>query len=154
MYIGGGLELALVCDLRIAGTKSLLGLTETGLAIIPGAGGTQRLSRLIGVAKAKELIFTASRLNSVDAQTIGVVNYSVPVGETVQKAEEIAQQIVSKGPIAIRMAKLAIDQGIQVDMQQGLEIEKICYKELIDTTDRIEGLNSFVEKRSPVYKGE
>ena len=150
---GGGLELALACDMRVAGSDAQLGLTETALAIIPGAGGSQRLPRLIGVAKAKELIFTATRLSSQEALALGLINHSVPSGQAATKAEAIAASIVDKGPIAIRMAKEAIDSGASLEISRGLQVEKACYDELVMTLDRKEGLNAFVEKRKPKYKG-
>lgn len=152
--LGGGLEMALACDFRIAGTKSILGAPETGLAIIPGAGGTQRLPRLIGASKAKELTFTARRINSTDAESIGLVDYSVPEGTSFDKALELGQEILPQGPIAIRMAKEAIMNGMETDITTGMAIERACYAQIIPTKDRIEGLQAFREKRKPVYKGE
>ncbi|CAM9176410.1 unnamed protein product [Ectocarpus fasciculatus] len=152
--LGGGLELAMCCDIRVAGEKALVGLPETALAIIPGAGGTQRLPRLIGAAKAKELIFTGRRLNGREAESIGVVNECVAAGSAEARALEIAAEICKNGPIATRMAKAAIDGGLQVDLATGLEMEKACYGEVIFTEDRNEGLLAFSEKRTPVYKGE
>lgn len=151
--LGGGLELALACDMRIAGSDATLGLTETALAIIPGAGGSQRLPRLIGVSKAKELIFTAARLSASEAKEWGIVNHVVDSGKALDKADEIANKIIDKGPIGIRMAKKAIDFGFEVDLKTGLEIEKICYGELVYTEDRKEGLKAFTEKRKPNYVG-
>lgn len=151
--LGGGLELALACDIRIAGENALLGLPETALAIIPGAGGTQRLPRLVGLAKAKELIFTSARLNAKEALSIGLVNHCVPSGEAFAKALEIAAKIAVNGPIALRMAKKAIDQGIEEGMENALLEEGRCYGQLVHSNDRKEGLNAFVEKRKPVYKG-
>jgi len=152
--LGGGLELALACDLRVASSDSKLGLPETGLAIIPGAGGTQRLPRLIGAAKAKELIFTGEVLAAIKAQSLGVVQHVTDAGKSYDKALEIARQILPKGPIAIRMAKAAIDQGSGVDLTTGLFIEQACYAQVIPTKDRLEGLQAFKEKRPPKYKGE
>ncbi|PKI39755.1 hypothetical protein CRG98_039800 [Punica granatum] len=152
--LGGGLELALSCDLRICGEDAILGLPETGLAIIPGAGGTQRLPRLVGKAVAKELIFTGQRISGRDAKSIGLVNHCVPAGEARVKALEIAREIIEKGPLAIQMAKRAINMGIEVDMTLGLELEEECYERLLDTKDRLEGLAAFAEKRKPRYKGE
>lgn len=152
--LGGGLELSLACDMRIAGSDALLGLTETALAIIPGAGGTQRLPRLLGVGKAKELIFTAKRLSAAEAASIGLVNECVPAGTAAARAQEIADNIAEKGPIALRMAKRAINEGIQVPIAQAMEIEKQCYSVVCATSDRREGLKAFGEKRKPVYKGE
>ncbi|OBZ82211.1 Methylglutaconyl-CoA hydratase, mitochondrial [Choanephora cucurbitarum] len=149
---GGGLEMALSCDLRVAGPDAKMGLTETKLAIIPGAGGTQRLPRLIGIPKAKELIFTGQIMNSVTAKEYGVVNH-VSQDSAFEKAMEIAQSILPQGPIAIRMAKMAIDRGAHLDMDSGLEVEQSYYAQVIPTEDRLEGLKAFKEKRKPVYKG-
>lgn len=150
---GGGLELALACDMRIAITSTKLGLTETSLAIIPGAGGTQRLSRLIGLGQAKRLIFTGKPISSKEALSIGLVE-QLADKDLVNEAIEIAKQIAKNGPIALKQAKTAIDKGIQTDIETGLTIEHLCYKETIPTKDRIEGLNAFKEKRKPEYKGQ
>ncbi|EEF30028.1 probable enoyl-CoA hydratase 2, mitochondrial isoform X2 [Ricinus communis] len=152
--LGGGLEMALSCDLRICGEDAVLGLPETGLAIIPGAGGTQRLPRLVGKSVAKELIFTGRKIGGREAMSMGLVNYSVPAGEARLKALEVAREINQKGPIAIRMAKKAINEGLKVDMASALELEEECYEQLMDTKDRLEGLASFAERRKPRYRGE
>jgi len=152
--LGGGLELALACDMRVAGAASKLGLPETGLAIIPGAGGTQRLPRVVGLPKAKELVFTASILNSTDAQSIGLVNYAVDQGAALDKALELSALIVPRGPIAVRLAKLAMSRGMDVDRASGFAFEEACYAQVIPTEDRLEGLAAFAEKRKPVYKGK
>ncbi|MBB5322991.1 enoyl-CoA hydratase/carnithine racemase [Anoxybacillus tepidamans] len=151
---GGGLELALACDIRIAADHALLGLTETSLAIIPGAGGTQRLPRLVGKGKAKELIFTAKRIPATEALQIGLVEDVVPREQLLAKASELAQKIAENGPIAVAQAKLAINRGLEVDLYTGLKIEQMAYEITIPTKDRLEGLQSFKEKRKPVYKGE
>eukprot|EP01034_Spumella_vulgaris_P026252 gene26252-32798_t len=152
--LGGGLELALACDLRVAGEKALLGLPETSLAIIPGAGGTQRLSRVVGLAKAKELVFTSARLTAQDASKIGLITECVPFGEALSRAEAIAAVIAEKGPLAIRMAKKALDGGFEQDLKSGLALERECYEQVVRTTDRREGLLAFTEKRKPVYTGK
>lgn len=152
--LGGGLELALACDFRVAGAEAQLGLPETALGIIPGAGGTQRLSRLIGPSKAKELIFTARKLTAADAFTFGVVNHVVAAGSAYARSLDLARAILPQGPIAVRMAKEAIDKGVEVDIGSGLAIEQACYAQVIPTADRLEGLAAFKEKRRPVYKGE
>ncbi|KAI8994953.1 ClpP/crotonase-like domain-containing protein [Pilobolus umbonatus] len=149
---GGGLEMALSCDMRVSGPNAKMGLTETKLAIIPGAGGTQRLPRLIGIPKAKELIFTAQILDSTKAKEFGVVNHTDDESAS-KKALEIATSILPQGPIAIRMAKLAIDRGAHLDMDSGLETEQAYYAQVIPTKDRLEGLQAFKEKRKPVYMG-
>lgn len=151
---GGGLELALACDLRIATNAASFGLTETSLAIIPGAGGTQRLPRLIGVAKAKELIYTAARIDSAEAEKIGLISRAVESSQLLDEAFALANRIVQNGPIAIKQAKKAIHHGMETDLQTGLKIEELCYAATIPTTDRLEGLQAFSEKRKPVYKGE
>ena len=151
---GGGLELALACDIRVAADTAKVGLTETSLAIIPGAGGTQRLPRLIGTGKAKELIYTAKRVDAFEAKELGIIEHVVPIEELFNKALEIATKITENGPIAVSQAKQAINKGIEVDLQTGLEIEKMAYAITIPTKDRIEGLTAFKEKRKPVYKGE
>ncbi|KXN71107.1 enoylCoA hydratase/isomerase family putative [Conidiobolus coronatus NRRL 28638] len=152
--LGGGLEMALSCDMRVAGTGAKVGLPETNLAIIPGAGGTQRLTRLVGVGLAKELIFTARVLTNEQAREIGLVNHAVKESSSYDKAINLAREILPKGPLAIRMAKIAIDRGIQVDKESGLEIEQLCYAPILKTKDRLEGLAAFKEKRKPSYKGE
>ncbi|KAH9721087.1 putative enoyl-CoA hydratase 2 [Citrus sinensis] len=173
--LGGGLEMALACDLRICGEAALLGLPETGLAIIPGcsdrslshvilasdrAGGTQRLPRLVGKSVAKDIIFTGRKVSGKDAMSLvkechaaGLVNYCVPAGQAQLKALEIAQEINQKGPIAIRMAKRAITKGLEVDMASALELEEECYIGTLHTEDRLEGLAAFAEKRKPKYTG-
>lgn len=151
---GGGLELALACDIRIAAEHSKVGLTETSLAIIPGAGGTQRLPRLIGIGKAKELIYTARRIEAKEALQLGIVEDVVSSNELLEKAVALAKEISKNGPIAVKQAKLAINKGLEVDLQTGLQIEKMAYQMTIPTKDRIEGLHAFKDKRKPVYKGE
>lgn len=152
--LGGGLELSLACDIRIASDTAILGLTETSLAIIPGAGGTQRLPRLIGLGRAKELIYTARRISAEEAYQYGLIERIVSLAELEQKTMEIAKSIVANGPIAVKMAKRAISRGIETDLQSGLEMEREAYEEVIGTKDRVEGLQAFKEKRKPLYKGE
>ncbi|ASN05597.1 enoyl-CoA hydratase [Virgibacillus necropolis] len=151
---GGGLELALACDIRIAVNNTKLGLTETSLAIIPGAGGTQRLTRLIGLGQAKRLIFTGKPVSTEEALSIGLVEQLTDQESLINEAIKTAKQIATNGPIALKQAKTAIDKGIQTDLETGLTIEHVCYKETIPTKDRLEGLNAFKEKRKPEYKGE
>jgi methylglutaconyl-CoA hydratase len=151
---GGGTELALACDIRIASQTAKLGLTETSLGIIPGAGGTQRLARLVGKGRAKELIFTARRIDAKEALDVGLVEYVTPTESLMEKAMELAGQIVRNAPIAVAQAKFAIDKGYDVDLNTGLSIEQKAYEITIPTKDRLEGLQAFKEKRTPVYKGE
>jgi methylglutaconyl-CoA hydratase len=151
---GGGLELALACDIRIAADTAKMGLTETSLAIIPGAGGTQRLPRLIGKGRAKELIYTAKRISALEAEKIGLIEYAVPSEQLMEKAVQIANEIVENAPIAVAQAKIAINRGLEVDLNTGLKLEQMAYEMTIPTKDRLEGLQAFKEKRKPVYKGE
>lgn len=151
--LGGGLEIALTSDIIVAGKNATFGLPETTLAIIPGAGGTQRLPRLIGTARAKELIFTGKKLNAETAYEYGIVQHVVNVGEAEKKAIEIGQSIAMSGPLAVRAAKISINEGANVDISTGMEIEKTCYGSIIPTKDRLEGLAAFKEKRKPVYSG-
>jgi enoyl-CoA hydratase/carnithine racemase len=152
--LGGGTEIALASDIRIASDTAVMGLTETRLAIIPGGGGTQRLPRIIGVAKAKELIFTGRRVDAKEALDIGLVNATAPPENLMNTCLDMAAMIAETGPIAVEMAKYAIDKGIETDLATGLAIESNAYRVTIPTEDRIEGLTAFKEKRKPVYKGK
>ncbi|MER1988073.1 enoyl-CoA hydratase-related protein [Solibacillus sp. FSL H8-0523] len=151
---GGGLELALACDFRIAADSITLGLTETSLGIIPGAGGTQRLPRLIGEAKALELILTAKRMTAAEALQYGVLTKVAPREQLQEVTTAFAAAILKNAPIAIQQAKFAVKQGIKTDIQTGLQIERKAYELTIPTEDRIEALNAFAEKRSPQFKGK
>jgi len=152
--LGGGTEMALAADIRIASHNALMGLTETRLAIIPGAGGTQRLPRLVGKGKAKELIFTGQRIGAEEALRIGLVNKICPLEDLLTEARNMAAMICETGPIAIEQAKYAINYGLETDLNTGLAIESNAYWMTIPTKDRLEGLAAFREKRKPVYKGE
>jgi len=152
--LGGGTELALACDIRLASKTATMGLTETSLAIIPGAGGTQRLVRAVGKGKAKELIFTAKRISADEAYEIGMVNHVVEPEKLIDSAIEMAERICQNGPLAIEQAKMAINFGSETDIFTGLAFETQCYNVLIPTKDRLEGLQAFKEKRKPNYKGE
>lgn len=150
---GGGMELALACDFRIAANEAVMGLTETGLAIIPGAGGTQRLPRLIGEAKALELILTAKRLSAEEAFDYGLLTRRIPAAQLPKAVDVFVDSLLANGPIAIEQAKFAIKQGMNVDLQTGLAIERKAYELTLPTEDRIEALNAFAEKRKPNFKG-
>jgi enoyl-CoA hydratase/carnithine racemase len=150
---GGGMELLLACDLRVAAPHAQFGLTETTLAIIPGAGGTQRLPRLIGRSRAKDLVLTGRKIDCVEAERIGLVNRIAPAGRLVESARELARSIADNGPVAVRAAKAAIDQGSELPMAQGLEVEARCYERVLPTQDRLEALAAFAEKRKPKYTG-
>jgi len=154
--LGGGAELCLACDIRIAAMNASMGLTETRLAIIPGAGGTQRLPRLIGRGKAKELIFTGRRVDAREALQISLVNQICENENNVllDECRKMAAMICEAGPIAIEQAKYAINYGLETDLYTGLGIESNAYWVTIPTEDRLEGLAAFREKRKPVYKGK
>lgn len=152
--LGGGTELALACDIRIAAMNASMGLTETRLAIIPGAGGTQRLPRLIGRGKAKELIFTGRRVDAREALQIGLVNQICDPESLLEECQKMAGMICKAGPIAIEQAKYAINYGLETDLHTGLGIESNAYWVTIPTEDRLEGLAAFQAKRKPVFKGK
>ena len=150
---GGGTELALASDIRIVSVTAKLGLTETSLAIIPGAGGTQRLPRIIGTARAKEMIFTAERIDAQKALSYGLANRVTKPADLLPEARAMAARIAENGPVAVRVAKRAIDKGMQTDIATAMVIETTCYDITIPTEDRVEGLTAFREKRKPAYKG-
>jgi methylglutaconyl-CoA hydratase len=151
---GGGLELALAADLRVAGAKADMGLVETSLAIIPGAGGTQRLPRLIGTSRAKDLIFTARRIGAEEAGRLGLVDRLTAAGEALPQALMLARDILPNGPVALRLAKEAMNRGSDLDLASALAFEQACYAQVLSTKDRLEGLAAFREKRKPRFRGE
>lgn len=151
---GGGMELCLACDLRVAASHAQFGLTETTLAIIPGAGGTQRLPRIVGRSRAKDLILTGRKIDSIEAERIGLVNRISPAGQLHETARELARAIAENGPVAVRAAKAAIDQGSELPIVPGLEVEARCYERVLPTQDRLEALAAFAEKRKPKYTGK
>ena len=151
---GGGTEIALACDLRIASSKALMGLTETSLAVIPGGGGTQRLPRIIGIAKAKELIYTARRIDAKTALEIGLVNQVAEPEKLMDEALSLAMEIAVNGPVAVQQAKFAINNGMECSMGVALPLESKAYEITIPTEDRLEALNAFAEKRKPSFKGK
>jgi enoyl-CoA hydratase/carnithine racemase len=152
--LGGGFEWLLSCDFAIAAEGVSLGLTETSWAIIPGAGGTQRLPRLIGEMKAKELIFTAKKLTAEEACQLGILLKVVPRDRLMSACEELAANIMKNGPIAVKQAKYAIDQGMNTDLQTGMAIEGKAYELTIPTQDRTEALLAFSERRKARFTGE
>lgn len=153
--LGGGLELALACDMRIVNSSAKVGLVETRLAIIPGAGGTQRLARLIGIGRAKEHIFVAEPVSGEEAYRLGIANHLATGQDAAyNKALELAEKICKRGPRALRLAKAAIDNGSQTSLDTGLDIEHAYYSQLLDSADRAEGMKAFSEKREPVYTGD
>jgi len=152
--LGGGFELALACDFRIAVEDAVLGLPEVSWAIVPGGGGTQRLTRLIGISQAKEWILTARRYNAEDAKKIGAINQSVPKAKLWDEVNALTAEILGNGPLAVQQAKYAINHGSNADIQTGMKIESQAYELIIPTTDRVEALEAFKEKRPPQFKGE
>jgi enoyl-CoA hydratase len=151
--LGGGLELALCCDLRIASERARLGMPEVRLAVLPGSGGTQRLPRLVGPARAKELILTGRIISAHDAERIGLVNQVVPAGEARTAADAVASEIAERGPLAVREAKRLIDAAPDVDLDAGLAAELDASERIFTTEDMVEGATAFFDKRPPTYRG-
>ncbi|WP_442601012.1 enoyl-CoA hydratase-related protein [Paenibacillus sp. KN14-4R] len=152
---GGGLELTLACDFRYAVQSAKLGLTEVSLGIIPGAGGTQRLPRLIGLAKAKELILTARKISTLEAHTYGLLNaVADDQDHLMELSNQLASEILANAPLAVYQAKYAVDRGFSTDLQTGLDLESKAYEVIIPSTDRLEALEAFREKRKPIFRGE
>ncbi|XP_022614925.1 enoyl-CoA hydratase domain-containing protein 2, mitochondrial [Seriola dumerili] len=156
--LGGGLELALACDLRTAAYSAQMGLIETTRGLLPGAGGSQRLPRMVGITLAKELIFTGKRVGGQTALEMGLVNRAVEQNQTGDaaygEALSLAREILPQAPIALRMAKEAMNRGVEVDITSAMAIERMCYARVIPTRDRQEGMAAFIEKRPPRYTGE
>jgi enoyl-CoA hydratase len=151
--LGGGLELALTADFRIASDNAQLGLPEIKLGILPGGGGTQRLPRLIGAGLAKELIFTGDFIDAQEAHRIGLVNKVVPVEELFTEAEKLARKLAERGAVALRLAKSAVNEGLRMDLEAGIKYEHQCFSMLFATEDQKEGMKAFIEKRKPQFKG-
>ena len=152
--LGGGLELALACDIRVAAEDAQLGLTEINLAIIPGGGGTQRLPRLVGRGKALEMILTGMRVPAPEALRLGLVERVVPVAELLSSAQALAKSIAENAPIALRYAKEAVVSGLELPLADGLRLENDLATLLRTTEDRVEGARAFVEKRKPKWSGK
>ncbi|MGH7353509.1 MAG: enoyl-CoA hydratase/isomerase family protein [Candidatus Rokuibacteriota bacterium] len=150
---GGGLELALACDIRIAAANATLGLTEVNLAIIPGGGGTQRLPRIVGRGKALELILTGARIPADEALRIGLVERVVPEGQALSAATELARTLAARAPVALRYAKEAVVKGLELPLADGLRLENDLSTLLRTTEDRVEGAKAFLEKRPPRWTG-
>ena len=151
--LGGGTELALACDLRVAAPAAELGLTEVALGIIPGGGGTQRLTRLVGMGRAKDLILTARRVAAAEAFILGLVNRLAPEGRLVETAVALAAQVAGNAPLAVGAAKHAIDEGLSLELDAALGLELQKYEIVLASEDRKEGLAAFAEKRPPRYTG-
>jgi len=152
--LGGGLELALACDIRIASEDAQLGLTEVNLAIIPGGGGTQRLPRLIGRGRALEMILTGARIDAREAWRIGLVERVVPAADVLASARELARTLAEKAPVALRYAKEAVVKGLELPLADGLRLENDLATLLRTTEDRVEGAKAFLEKRKPRFTGK
>lgn len=152
--LGGGCELAMACDIRIAQENARLGLPEVGLSVLPGAGGTQRLARVVGKGKAIELILTGAIIEAREAERISLVSKVVKSGELMQAVREMAEVIMSKGPLAVRLAKLAIQTGFETDQRTGLIVERLAQALLYTTEDKREGTTAFLEKRKPHFQGK
>jgi enoyl-CoA hydratase/carnithine racemase len=151
--LGGGLELALCCDLRVASERAKLGLPEVRLAVTPGAGGTQRLPRVVGPAKARELILIGAVLDAAEAERIGLVNRIAPAGEALAVADSIAAEIADRGPLAVREAKRLVDTAWDTPITVGLAAEQDATERVFASEDMLEGARSFFEKRTPAYRG-
>ena len=151
--LGGGCELAMACDIRIATKKSKFGQPEGNLGIIPGGGGTQRLQRLVGIGKAKELIFTGDIISAEEAERIGLIEKVVEDGTVLEAAIEMAKKIKAKGPVAITLAKQAINVGANTDLYSGLCFERYSQAIAFSTADKAEGTLAFIEKRPAQFKG-
>jgi enoyl-CoA hydratase len=151
--LGGGCELALACDFIYASENARFGLPEVSLGVLPGFGGTQRLTRLVGRARAKELIFTGDILDAAKAREIGLVLDVVPLPKLLGHARAALERVARKGPLAVRRAKEAIDRGADLDLAEGLEIERKLFSDLFASADRTEGMKAFLEKRPPVFTG-
>ncbi len=151
--LGGGCELAMACDIRVASENARFGQPEVGIGIIPGAGGSQRLPRLIGMARAKELVFTGDLIDAREAERIGLVNRVVPQAELLPAARGIARKIMAKSPLAVQVAKTVMNAGSWVDLNTALMLERLGQTVLFGSEDRGEGLSAFLEKRPPEFKG-
>ncbi len=154
LALGGGCEVALCCDLRIASEDAVFGLPEITLGIMPGSGGTQRLPRLIGTSKAKEMLFTGDPVNAAEAYRIGLVNKVVPKDKLMDEAKALAKKLASRPKAALALIKKCVDTGLDMDLAAGITMEMNCFSIAFTSEDGREGINAFVEKRKPVYKGK
>jgi enoyl-CoA hydratase len=152
--LGGGLELALACDIRIASLNAKMGLPELNLAIMPGAGGTQRLSRIVGKGRAMELVLTGDIITAEKAERIGLISQAVPQDELMPLAKDYARKIGAKGPLAVRLAKSVIHRGADMDMETALYLEKLAQTILMGSEDKVEGTQAFLDKKIPKFKGK
>lgn len=154
MALGGGCEVALACDIRVASETAVFGQPEVNLGLIAGAGGTQRLPRLVGSGRAKMLLFTGQTIKADEALRIGLVDKTVPAGEALREALELAGKIKAKGPVAISLTKDSIDQGLSLPIDQGLRLEQLNFGKVCATEDKNEGIRAFLEKRKAEFQGK
>ena len=152
--LGGGLEMALACDLRIASEHAIFGMPEVTLGLIPGWGGTQRLPRMIPLAKAAELLLTGRPISAQEAFRIGLINKVVPLAELMPAARAMAETICKRAPLAVRAAKQAMMQGVDLPLEDGLKLERKLNDFLVDTQDFDEGCRAYLESRKPMFKGK
>jgi len=152
--LGGGFELTMACDIIIASEDAVFGQPEVNVGLIPGGGGTQRLPRLIGEKKAKELIFTGDRISAKEAMELGIVNKVVPADQLMNVVNEFIEKIKSKSPVVIRAAKEAINMSLEMSLSEGFKYETQLFAQLFSTEDQKEGARAFLEKRKPVWKGK
>lgn len=152
--LGGGLEVAMACDLRIASENAKVGQTEINIGLIPGWGGTQRLTRLIGATKAKELIFTGKMVDAKTAEQLGLVNMVVPADKFRETVRQFAIEIAQKAPVALKVAKALINKGAEISLDAALALEREGFGVVASTEDLQEGVSAFIEKRKPMFKGK
>lgn len=152
--LGGGLELALACHLRVASDHAKLGLPEVTLGVIPGYGGTQRLARLVGRGRALEMILCGGHIDAAEAHRIGLVNRVVAAPELLDETDRLVQSIIANGPLALRHALLAVDQGLEIDLEKGMLVEATLFGILFGTEDLREGMEAFLQKRKAEFKGK
>ena len=152
--LGGGTELAISCDIVLASAKARFGTPEVNLGVFPGFGGTQRLTRLVGKARAKEIIFSGEMFDAARALAIGLINRICPPEELMEEARNLAKTIMTKGPVAVSLAKQAIEAGYDLDLEKGLLIEQTLFAQCFDTEDQKEGMAAFIDKRDPEFKGK
>lgn len=151
--LGGGLELAMACDIRVAGETAKMGMPEINIGIIPGSGGTQRLTRIVGAGQAKKMILTGEIVDAETARRIGLVQAVVPDAELLQHARDLARTMLQKAPLALRLAKVATTSAMYGSLNEGLMVEKLAQSFLFDSQDKHEGMTAFLEKRPPQYRG-
>ena len=153
LALGGGCEMAMACDFRVGSENARIGQPEINLGIFPGGGATQRLQRLVGIGRAKELIFTGDIIDAREAERIGILNKVFPADELMDRTMEIARKIAAKGPLALKLAKMAMNMGMETGLSLGLGYERLARTLVHGSEDRVEGMNAFIEKRKPQFKG-